>query len=347
MKSVVPLTEDELVTLQEAQKNSKKDHFRKRCLAIELSDRGKSVSYIADLLQTRTDTVYTWINRWDSVGLWGLMIQPGRGVKAPLDQLLTAPTEESIHLIKKKIAENPQKLEEVAIELSIALKIEITYGKLKRFIKEKLNYTWHRLRKWLKPKQDPIEYERIYKALQELKKLEESGYLDVFYGDQSSFSMNPNVPYGWQEKGNAIKIVPSKETPINLLGLLSESGILEAYECKGSMTSLAMIAFIDDFGSSRTQRTAIVLDNAPIHKSHEFLAAIQRWEEQDLFIFFLPTYSPHLNLIETLWRKMKYEWLKPQDYLNCDTLSLAVINIIELYGTQFSIQFNKKNVAII
>jgi transposase len=336
MKSVVPLTEDELVTLQEAQKNSKKDHFRKRCLAIELSDRGKSVSYIADLLQTRTDTVYTWINRWDSVGLWGLMIQPGRGVKAPLDQLLTAPTEESIHLIKKKIAENPQKLEEVAIELSIALKIEITYGKLKRFIKEKLNYTWHRLRKWLKPKQDPIEYERIYKALQELKKLEESGYLDVFYGDQSS-----------QEKGNAIKIVPSKETPINLLGLLSESGILEAYECKGSMTSLAMIAFIDDFGSSRTQRTAIVLDNAPIHKSHEFLAAIQRWEEQDLFIFFLPTYSPHLNLIETLWRKMKYEWLKPQDYLNCDTLSLAVINIIELYGTQFSIQFNKKNVAII
>jgi transposase len=347
MKRVEPLTEGELVTLQEAQKNSKKDHFRRRCLAIELSDRGKSVPYIADLLKTRTDTVYTWMNRWDSVGLCGLMIQPGRGVKAQLDKLLTTPTEESIDLIKKKIAENPQKLEEVAIELSIALKIEITYGKLKRFIKEKLHYTWRRLRKWLKPKQDPLEYERIYNALQELKKLEELGFLDVFYGDQSSFSMNPNVPYGWQEKGNATKIVPSKETPINIFGLLSESGILEAYECKGSMTSQAMIAFIDDFLESRTQRTAIVLDNAPIHKSHEFLEAIKRWEEQDLFVFFLPTYSPHLNIIETLWRKMKYEWLKPQNYLNCDTLSAAVINIIELYGTKFSIKFKEKNVAII
>ena len=56
------------------------------------------------------------------------------------------------------------------------------------------------------------------------------------------------------------------------------------------MTSAAMIAFIDDFLTNRIQRTAIVLDNAPIHKSYEFQEAIKKWEEQDLFIFFLPTY---------------------------------------------------------
>jgi transposase len=183
--------------------------------------------------------------------------------------------------------------------------------------------------------------------LQELKKLEESGFLDLFYGDQSSFSMNPNVPYGWQEKENSLKIVPSKETPINVFGLLSQKGLLEAYQCKGSMTSLAMIAFIDDFLTTRTQRTAIVLDNAPIHKSHEFMQAIKRWEQQDLYIFFLPTYSPHLNIIETLWRKMKYEWLKPQDYLNCETLKKAVLNIICQYAEKYSIKFNEKKIAII
>jgi transposase len=199
----------------------------------------------------------------------------------------------------------------------------------------------------LKPKQDPVEYERLYKVLQELKKLEESGFLDLFYGDQSSFSMNPNVPYGWQEKGNAIKIVPSKETPINVFGLLSKNGQLEGYECKGSMTSSAMIAFIDDFLKSRKQPTAIVLDNAPIHKSHEFLEAVKRWKEQDLYIFFLPTYSPHLNIIETLWRKMKYEWLKPTDYLNCDSLADAVRNIICTYGQKFTINFSQPFVAII
>ena len=227
----------------------------------------------------------------------------------------------------------------MAIELSLALEIDISYHKLKRFIKEKLFYTWRRLRKWLKPKQDPVKYQELYDLLQKLKKLEESGFLDLFYGDQSSFSLNPNVPYGWQEKGNAIKIVPSKETPINIFGLLSKQNELEAYECKGSMTSDVMIAFIDDFIESRKSRTAIVLDNAPIHKSEAFQEAMKRWEEQDVYIFFLPTYSPHLNIIETLWRKMKYEWLKPKDYANSDTLANAVRNIICKFGTDFSIKF--------
>jgi transposase len=215
----------------------------------------------------------------------------------------------------------------------------ISYGQLKRFIKKNLHFTWRRLRKWLKPKQDPIEYERLYNDLQKLKELEKSGFMDVFYGDQSSFSMNPNVPYGWQEKGNYIKIVPSKETPINIFGLLSQQGVLDAYECKGSMTSLAMIAFLDDFFKTRTQRTAVILDNAPIHKSYEFLEAIKRWEKEDAYIFFLPTYSPHLNIIETLWRKIKHEWLKPQDYLNCDTLRKAVMDIICQYGIKYNINF--------
>jgi transposase len=339
MKRVEELSGTEIVTLQEAQKHHKKSHFRTRCEAIELSNRGKSVTYISDLLQTRPDTIYTWINRWEERGLVGLMIVPGRGIKAKLDIFLIENDEESLELIKKKIQLNPQKLDEVALELSAVLNLNITYCKLKRFIKEKLNYTWHRFKKWLKPKQDPVEYQRIYEVLQQLKTLEESNFLDIFYGDQSSFSMNPNVPYGWQEKGNPIKIVPSKDTPINIFGLLSKDNRLEGYECFGSMTSAAMIAFIDDFLTSRTNRTVIVLDNAPIHKSYEFLEAVERWAKDDLFIFFLPTYSPHLNIIETLWRKMKYEWLKPHDYLNCDTLSNAVKQIICDFGGKFTINW--------
>jgi hypothetical protein len=46
------LTESEIETFQEAQKHSKKAHFWKRCLAVELRfHRNKSVSYIVDLLQ--------------------------------------------------------------------------------------------------------------------------------------------------------------------------------------------------------------------------------------------------------------------------------------------------------
>ena len=104
MKKHQPLTDAELVTLQQAQKYSNKDHFRKHCLAIELRiSRKKSVAYIADLLQYKENTIYEWLTRWELMGIVGLMILPGRGVKAALDSLLEEPTQESIALIKKKL----------------------------------------------------------------------------------------------------------------------------------------------------------------------------------------------------------------------------------------------------
>ena len=103
MKKKQPLLEAELVTLQQAQKYSNKDYFRNHCLAIELRlSRHKSVAYIADLLQVRENAIYEWLTRWELMGIVGLMILPGRGVKAALDSLLEEPTQESISLIKKK-----------------------------------------------------------------------------------------------------------------------------------------------------------------------------------------------------------------------------------------------------
>lgn len=104
MKNHLPLIISELVTLQEAQKHSKDAHFRNRCLAIELRlSRNKSVAYISDLLQVQENTVYEWLSRWNTMGIVGLMILPGRGVKAALDRVLKEPNEESIDLIKKKL----------------------------------------------------------------------------------------------------------------------------------------------------------------------------------------------------------------------------------------------------
>ncbi len=102
MKYLKGATEAILVTLSEAQKNCDKAHFRTRCLAIELSYRGKSAEYIADLIKVRRETVYIWLNRWESSGLAGLMIAHGRGLKAKLDSLIVEPQQESIELIKKK-----------------------------------------------------------------------------------------------------------------------------------------------------------------------------------------------------------------------------------------------------
>ena len=47
-----------------------------------------------------------------------------------------------------------------------------------------------------------------------------------------------------------------------------------------------------------------------------FQNKIPEWREKKLEIFWLPTYSPQLNLIENLWRFMKYEWIEREAYLS-------------------------------
>ena len=60
----------------------------------------------------------------------------------------------------------------------------------------------------------------------------------------------------------------------------------------------------------RLERPAVVVvDNAPIHTSDDFAEQKLLWQAQDLAVKFIPPYCPEFNLIELLWRKIKYEGL--------------------------------------
>ena len=67
---------------------------------------------------------------------------------------------------------------------------------------------------------------------------------------------------------------------------------------------------------------------------------LQHWEDQDASIFYLPTYSSHLNKMGTMWRKINYEQLRPEAYLNFETLKTTVWRILDRVGLQYTIQFS-------
>lgn len=171
--------------------------------------------------------------------------------------------------------------------------------------------------------------------------LEQQGFIKLFYADESGFNLTPSIPYGWQEKDQYIRITPRKSHSVNVFGLLSKDNDFYAYTSQQGINSDLVIAFIDDFVKRITQRTVIILDNAPIHRSDAFENKIGEWEANDLYVFFLPKYSPHLNSIEILWRKIKYEWLKPHHYLNWETFREALDNILIRIGKEFTINFKE------
>ena len=94
---------------------------------------------------------------------------------------------------------------------------------------------------------------------------------------------------------------------------------------------------------SLSRETVVVLDNARVHTAEAVRACRSVWEQRGLTLFYLPPYSPHLNLAETLWRKLKYEWLRPRDYLSFDALQDATRRALAAVGSRLTITFSKPN----
>jgi len=92
---------------------------------------------------------------------------------------------------------------------------------------------------------------------------------------------------------------------LNVLGFVNRDCKFNSFVFEGTTTSAVVIACFDWFSDQIEKPTTIIIDNASIHTSDEFNSNIEDWEEKGLTIYRLPTYSPELNIIEILWRKIK------------------------------------------
>jgi transposase len=330
------LTQTERQTLEEAWLHHPKAHVRNRSQALLLSDSGYPVKELANIFSVRTRTIYKWMNRWRDIGFAGLLILPGRG-RIPV---LSINSEPILKVVKKKAVAYARNLIKMAKLISEELQLKVTPEMLRRFLK-KIGYTWKRFRKSLKKKQNPEVYQKKLSELKQLLELYRTGYIDLYFGDESGFNTEGYVPYGWQPKNEYIHITPAKTTSTQIFGLMSLDNRLEAYTFKGSGDSKTIIACMDDFCDRIIKKTIIALDNAPIHHSLIFQEKIKQWEERDLYVFFLPEYSPHLNPIEILWRMMKYKWIEYENINSQDELNQIIEHILTNFGTEYTINFKE------
>ena len=188
------------------------------------------------------------------------------------------------------------------------------------------------------------EREEKEAALKVLWQLFRLGLIDLYFGDESGFSMNPCLPYAWQEKDNPIEIFPMRDKKINLFGIFRADNVAVTYPAGGNINSEFLINSIDDFCQYIDKPTVLVIDNAPVHRSKLFGEQLSKWEEKGLYIFFLPKYSPHLNIAEIYWRKAKYEWLKPSDYFSFAKYKRKIKEIFNRIGIDYKIVFKELKV---
>ena len=82
-----------------------------------------------------------------------------------------------------------------------------------------------------------------------------------------------------------------------MLGTLKAPTYVQLMECLAQIAARRLL--------ETGQITVIIHDNASVHKSHLARHQHQRWQQQGLYIFFLPPYSPQMNRIEDEWLHLK------------------------------------------
>lgn len=331
MRWIRDLSRETQRILKRIYKQSRHHQVRQRAQCILLSFQGLTIKELMTIFSVSRKTLYNWLTSWEDKKLVGLYDQAGRGRKPKLK-------EEQKEQIREWIKADPKNLKKILGRVEKEWEIKISKDTLKRVLKE-FEMRWKRLKRGLRGTPWEWEYEIKSEKLALLKKQELRQEIDLRYLDESGFCLTPYLGYGWQEKGETISVKSGISRRINVLGIINRNNELEWEAYVGKMTSERLIKYLDQFSENLKQKTVVVMDQSPVHTSEAVLQKLVEWESKNLEIFWLPPYSPKLNLIEILWKFMKYEWIQIEAYQNWKSLVKYVKDVLSKVGTEYVINF--------
>ena len=332
-KFVFELTEEEITNLNKLVKESNKPGIRQHAQIILLSNQGYCIDEISKISKLRRNAVSSVLDKWKLEGFNGLEDKARSGRPCILSEL-------EKQLVIDLARKNPRTVLTVKALLFEETGKHISDTTIKRILKA-AGFIWKRIRKSTKAKRDDEEFDLAYEQINDLKQQHKEGKIQLWFFDETGFDLQPTVPYAWQPQGETIELPSQKSKRLNVLGFLTPDNCLESFCFDCNVDTDVVIACFDEFANKKHDKDRVVIiDNAPIHTSRKFLDRIAQWQEKSLIIKFLPTYSPELNIIEILWRFIKFQWLPFSAYLSFAHLRSEVEFILMLFGSNFKINFD-------
>lgn len=333
-KFVKPLTGEQRKQLKEIMKSQSSQRTRMRAHAVLLSERGYSINQIADIYQVDRDRVSEWINWWNEFEFEGLD-DDERGGRPPV--LKEDEREKAVELVKEEPRSIKQGLQKLAAETGKVISGESLKGVLRS-----AGLVWKRCRRSLKFWRDEYEFRLAEAELFSLRHACALGKskFDFYYFDEAGFTLQPCIPYAWQPIGETLELACANSQRQNVLGFMNWSGKeFHSFAFEGRVDTNLVIECFHLFSRKITKPTIVAIDNASIHTSEEFADEIDELERKGIRLKYPPVYSPELNLIEILWRKIKYEWLPLDAYENFKTMTRELFEVIRGIGSKYRITF--------
>jgi DDE superfamily endonuclease len=171
--------------------------------------------------------------------------------------------------------------------------------------------------------------------------------LDLHFLDESGFAPTLPTTYTWARvKARArVPYEAPQRRRVNVLGAWAPLGSRPRFAYASRTGKLDSAAFLDfvwravggmttplgevPAGFRRARRCVVVLDNYSVHHSQAVKEVLPGLAAAGIELFYLPPYSPELNLIEGLWRHVKHEELPIRSYTSAAALQAAVDHALD------------------
>lgn len=273
---------------------------RMRAQAIFGLGQGLTPQQVADEFEVHLNSVEIWRQRWDEFVLVGLF--EGKHTGRP--PRLCDEERRQLGDLARDVGGTARTLQ---YQWERTAHTPLSRDSIKEYSKS-MAFRYKRCRLSLKDKRDAAAFARAKGIVASLQGMAQAGQCDLLYFDESGFSPNPPLQYGWTPIGQSrCAEAGVHRQRVNVLGALGHDGKL-LWTTKQQRTVRAnAIDFFDRIAQQpRAVPCIVVLDNANIHRGEPMQLKRRQWQRRGLYLYYLPPYSPKLNRIEILWKQAKY-----------------------------------------
>ena len=276
--------------------------------AIRLIKAGKTQREIAYTFGLHYNTVGSWWRCYKNAGKKALQVNK-RGVKQGQGRVLIPDQEKALQ--RMIIDKTPDQLKlPFALWDRKAIKALIyrRYG-----IVIAIRTIGDYLQRWNFTPQRPVKraYEQQPKAVQrwlnevypEIQNKAKQEQAEIHWGDETGFRNDHHYGRGYSPRGKTPVVrLSAKRVGINMISSITNQGKVRFMIYRKSMNAQVLIKFLKRLIKGCAYKIILILDNLKVHHAH----IVREWlegQEEQIEIFYLPSYSPELN---------------PDEYLNND-----------------------------
>jgi transposase len=128
---------------------------------------------------------------------------------------------------------------------------------------------------------------------------------EIHWGDETGVQNDAYNAKGFAPKGQTPVVrLTAKRASINMISSITNQGKVRFMLYKETMTAPVFIKFLSRLVKDAKSKIFLILDNHRVHHSKDVKAWLEKHEEQ-IELFYLPSYSPELNPDEYLNGNLK------------------------------------------